>query len=624
MPKLLLEIGCEELPAAACMEAGLQLPGLAQEHLGAVAEELWIGPRRLAFPATVPERTEDAWIQGPPEQLRDQAAAGFARKHGVAVDRLTVRGGFLGVEVQGVAIEEALPERLAAIVTGLQFAKSMTWGAAFRFARPVRWICAKLDDRTIDVALDGVETGGCSYGHRLTHPGRVEIPRAQDYLSALRAAGVEPDRAVRYERIVTGLDALGPWSDPGGKLDEVVYLVEHARVQEGSFHERFLELPERVVITTMQSHQRYFPLGGNRFAFVANGGDPEVVRAGNEFVLRGRLEDAEFTYRRDLATGIDGLAERLQSITFLRGAGTYADKTARLVELVATLGGDDAALQAALLAKVDQASELVREFPELEGHIGATYAGLAGVAPDVVRAIDEQYRPESSGGLLPQTRAGAVLAAADKLDTLRVVFGLGKRPSGSRDPFGLRRAAIGLCRLALEAGVVVPRELLEGDVQDFVEERLEGLLDVPVQFVRAARASVASDLAGVARQARLLAAAERTDEFEAVQTAFERAHRLAGRAEAEAAPRVDRTLLEDGAERELADALAGTSIEVDDGLEAAATLAPHVNRYFDDVLVMADDPAVRANRLRLLLDVRDALGRLGDFAQIQRAGDKTA
>ena len=217
-----------------------------------------------------------------------------------------------------------------------------------------------------------------------------------------------------------------------------------------------------------------------------------------------------------------------------------------------------------------------------------------------------------------------MLAAADKLDTLRVVFGLGKRPSGSRDPFGLRRAAIGLCRLALEAGVVVPRELLEGDVQDFVEERLEGLLDVPVQFVRAARASAATDLAGVARQARLLAAAERTEEFEAVQTAFERAHRLAGRAEAEAAPRLDRALLEDGAERELADALAGTTIELDDGLEAAATLAPHVNRYFDDVLVMADDPAVRANRLRLLLDVRDALGRLGDFAQIQRAGDKTA
>ncbi len=539
MPKLLLEIGCEELPAAACMEAGLQLPDLSLEHLGVVPDELWIGPRRLAFPATVPERTEDAWLQGPPEKLREQAAAGFARKHGVTVDALTVRGGFLGLEVRGVSIEDALPERLAAIVTGLQFGKSMTWGAGFRFARPVRWLCAKLDDRTIEVALDGVESGGFSYGHRLTSPGRVEVASARDYLATLRAAGVEPDRAVRYERIVAGLDALGPWSDPAGKLDEVVYLVEQARVQEGSFDARFLELPERVVTTTMQSHQRYFPLGGNRFAFVANGGDPEVVRVGNEFVLRGRLEDAEFTYQRDLAVGIDGLAERLRSITFLRGAGTFADKTDRLVELVAKLGGDDAAIQAALLAKADQASELVREFPELEGYIGATYARLAGVAADVVRAIDEQYRPDSAGGQLPQSRAGAVLAAADKLDTLTVVFGLGKRPTGSRDPYGLRRAAIGLCRLAVEGGVVVPRDLLAGDAREFVEERLEGLLDVPVQFVRAARASAASDLAGVARQARLLAAAERTDEFEAVHTAFDRAHRLAGRAEAEAAPQLD-------------------------------------------------------------------------------------
>ncbi len=333
---------------------------------------------------------------------------------------------------------------------------------------------------------------------------------------------------MRYERIVSGLDELGPWSDPGGKLDEVVYLVEQARVQEGSFDARFLELPERVVTTTMQSHQRYFPLGGNRFAFVANGGDPDVVRTGNEFVLRGRLEDAEFTYRRDLATGIDGLAAKLRSITFLRGAGTFADKTERLVELVAKLGGDDAAIQAALLAKVDQASELVREFPELEGYIGATYARIAGVAPDVVRAIDEQYRPDSAGGPLPQSAAGGVLAAADKLDTLNVVFGLGKRPTGSRDPFGLRRAAIGLCRLAVESGVVVPRELIGGDAREFVEERLEGLLDVPVQFVRAARASAASDLAGVARQARMLAAAESSEEFEAVYTAFDRAHRLAG------------------------------------------------------------------------------------------------
>jgi glycyl-tRNA synthetase beta chain len=618
VPKLLLEIGCEELPAAACMEAGLQLPQLAREHLGVVPDELWLGPRRLAFAATVPERTEDAWVKGPPETLRDRAAAGFARRHGVAVEDLTVRDGFLGVDVPGRPIEEVLPERLAAIVTGLQFGKSMTWGAGFRFARPVRWVCVKLDGRTVEPALPDVERGGWTYGHRTVHPRRVDVPTAEAYLDVLRAAGVEPDRAVRYRQIVAGLDALGQWSDPLGVLDEVVYLVESPRVRLGTFDERFLRLPERVVISTMQSHQRYFPLGRNRFAFVANGGDEAVVRAGNEFVLRGRLEDAEFTFERDVAVGIDALAEKLSSITYLAGAGSFADKTQRLVELVRELGGDETAAQAARLAKADQAAELVREFAELEGHIGATYARLAGYPEAVAHAIDEQYLPDSAGGPLPQTPAGAVLSAADKLDTLVVAFGLGTRPTGSRDPFGLRRAAIGLVRLAVERGLRIRRELLPDDVRDFVEERLEGLLDVPVEFVRAARASAAQDIGSLAQLARTLHAAERTPEFDAVATAYERAHRLAGRAASEAAPAVDASLLEDGAERELAEALARASIEPNGDLGEAAALAPLVNRYFDDVLVMTEDARVRANRLRLLLDVRDTLGRLGDFSQIPR------
>ncbi|HEY8644586.1 MAG TPA: glycine--tRNA ligase subunit beta [Gaiellaceae bacterium] len=614
MPRLLFEIGCEELPAAACMEAGSQLPELVREQLGAQTLELFIGPRRLAFPVDVPERTADDWIKGPPENLREKAAAGFAKKHGVTVDDLTLRDGFLGVEVPGRPIAEVLPERLAAIVKGLQFGKSMDWGAGFRFARPVRWLCAKLEDRTIDVALEGVPSGGFSYGHRQTHPGQVEIPNAHGYLDALRAVGVEPDRAVRYQQICAGLDALGTWSDPLGKLDEVVYLVESPRVQEGSFDERFLRLPERVIVLTMQAHQRYFPLGGNRFAFVANGGDPDVVRGGNEFVLRGRLEDAEFTFERDVAVGIEKLAKRLESITYLKGAGSFADKTQRLVDTVRKLGGDEHAAEAARLAKADQASELVREFPDLEGQIGATYAKLAGQPDDVTSAIDEQYLPDSAGAPIPKTQAGRILAAADKLDHLVTAFDLGHAPTGSRDPYALRRAAIGLNRLAIEGDVVVQREQL-GAAREFVEDRLEGLLEVPVEFVRAARASAAADLGGVARLAQSLHAAERTPEFEAVHTAYERAHRLAGKAEQEAAAKLDDALLEEGAERDLVTALRGAQI---DELAAAAQLAPHVNRYFDEVLVMAEDDKVRANRLRLLLDVRDAIGRLGDFSLIPR------
>jgi glycyl-tRNA synthetase beta chain len=200
-------------------------------------------------------------------------------------------------------------------------------------------------------------------------------------------------------------------------------------VLEGRFDERFLQLPERVIVTTMQSHQRYFPIEGNRFALVANGGDPDVVAPGHTQVLEARLEDASFTFERDVAVGVDALADRLAAITFFAGAGSFAEKAERVGKLVERLGGGDASFEAARLAKADQASELVREFPELEGYIGAEYARLAGYPDAVTKAIEEQYLPDASGGPLPQTEPGKVLAAADKLDTLRVAFELGHKPS---------------------------------------------------------------------------------------------------------------------------------------------------------------------------------------------------
>jgi glycyl-tRNA synthetase beta chain len=613
MPTLLLEIGCEELPAAACREAGEQLPVLAERELGLRPDTAFVGPRRLALLfENAPERTPDEWIKGPPEHLADKAAAGFAKKHGVVVGDLKTRDGVLGVERPGRALREVVPEWLEAIVRGLSFTKSMRWDdTGIRFARPVRWTLAKLDRETV--------VGETSFGHRFT-AGAVEIDHARNYAERLRAAGVEPDAEERRRQITTGLDAVGDWGDPAGVLEEVVYLVESVEVIEGSFDERFLQLPERVVVTAMQSHQRYLPLGGNRFAFVANGGERDVVREGNETVLEGRLDDASFTFERDVALGIDRLVERLGAITFFAGAGSFADKTDRVRALVEKLGGGDASLEAARLAKADQAAELVREFPDLEGHIGAEYARLAGYPEAVCAAIDEQYLPDSAGGPLPQTEAGKVLAAADKIDTLGVSFGLGHRPSGSRDPYGLRRAAIGLCRLAAEGGLVIPRSLLPDEVREFVEERLEGLVDVPVEYLRAARASAAPDLGGVARLAEALYAERETPAFEGVYTAYDRAHRLAGRAEDEASPELDRSLLRESAERDLAEVLASVSVDGDvrKALESGAVLAPVMERFFDEVLVMDEDPAVRGNRLRLLLDVRDTLGRLGDFSQIPR------
>jgi glycyl-tRNA synthetase beta chain len=314
------------------------------------------------------------------------------------------------------------------------------------------------------------------------------------------------------------------------------------------------------------------------------------------------------------------------------------------VTLVAAMGGGEASQEAARLAKADQAAELVREFPDLEGHIGAEYARLAGYPEAVCAAIDEQYLPDSAGGPLPETEAGRVLSTADKVDNLTVAFALGQRPTGSRDPYGLRRAAIGLCRLALEGGleldvaalVARAHELLleqgaevkddPSDAADFVEERLEGLLDVPVEFVRAARAGGLRELGAIARLAETLARAEASEEFARAYVAFDRANRLAGKADG-AAPALDPRLATDEAEVALIEALAGVSPKIEAALEsrdfegalaAAAELGPPVDRFFDEVLVMAEDSQVRANRLRLLLEVRDAVGALGDLSQIPR------
>ncbi|HET9322570.1 MAG TPA: glycine--tRNA ligase subunit beta [Gaiellaceae bacterium] len=619
MPLLLLEIGCEELPAGSVYEAEAQLPSLSERQLGVAPDAILVGPRRLALLATVEEPTGDEWVKGPPVSLREQAAAGFAKRHGVAPEELEERDGFLGVVKPAQPLAETLSGALDGILQGLAFGKTMRWDdSGLRFPRPVRWTCARLDG-------DPVEGHGTTtFGHRFTK-GQVEVRSAGAYAETLRAADVEPDAAVRERLIREGLDALGDWRDPLRKLPEVIHLVEKPVVLDGRFDERFLALPGRVIETAMQSHQRYFPLGGNRFAFVANGGDPDVVRAGNENVLEGRLDDASFTFERDLEAGIDELASRLGSIVYFAEAGTFADKSGRLVRLVEQLGGGDASLEAARLAKADQASELVREFPDLEGSIGAEYARAAGYPEAVSAAVAEQYLPDSAGGPLPETEPGRVLAAADKIDTLGVSFALGHRPTGSRDPYGLRRAAIGLCRLATEGGLTVPRELLPEEVAEFVEERFEGLLrDVPVEYVRAARAASVPDLGSVARLAQSLAALP-DERFEPIHTAYIRASRLGEKEEA--AVRLDPGLFSEPTEREVADALAEVEPQIADALqtgdfdaavEAGARLGPVLHRFFEDVLVMAEDATVRENRLRLLLDVRDTLGALGDLAQIPR------
>ena len=516
MATLLVEIGCEELPAAACREAERQLPELVRRVLGVEPTTILITPRRLAvLVEDVPARTSDQWVKGPPVAMRDKAAAGFAKRHGVAADELEERDGFLGVAVAGKPLAEVLPAQVDEILRAFAFSKTMRWDderPSLSASRALAARDARLDEDRRRSARTATGSSP-SRSRSATRPGiRTHCAR--------RTSSPTPRSGARRSWPASTRSASGATRMPCSA--EVVYLVEKPAVIDATFDERYLQLPSRVIETTIQHHIRAFPLGANRFAFVANGGDPDTVRAGVENVVEGRLEDASFTFERDVKVGIDALAERLGSITFFHGAGSFADKTERLAKLVEALGGGEAALEAARLAKADQASELVREFPELEGHVGAEYARIAGYPEAVSAAIDEQYLPDAADAPLPKTETGRVLSAADKIDTLNVSFGLGQRPTGSRDPYGLRRAAIGLDRLATEGNLAIPRELMDCEVAEFVEERFEGLLEAPVEYVRAARRASVRDLGGVARLAEALAALP-DERFAPIHTAYTRA-----------------------------------------------------------------------------------------------------
>jgi glycyl-tRNA synthetase beta chain len=634
VPDLLVEIGCEELPAAACRQAEAQLPRLLEAELAsagiaAAEHRVHVAPRRLAalafgLPDERPAERREA--RGPREDAPEQALAGFGRKHGLEPVQLDRRDGFVW------AVSEGAPTPVAALaggvvrglIEGIQFSKSMRWEGG-RFSRPIRWLVVMLDGEVVPLRMAGVDSADTTRGHRY-EGGRTRVGGAATYVADLRGVRTMADAGERRTAILSGLNSAGPWADPGGKLEEVVYLVEWPVVLEGRFDRGYLDLPDRVVVTAMQSHQRYFPvrLGTGelepRFLFVANGGDPDVVRAGNEEVLVGRLDDAAFAHRRDLERGIAAMAQELHRVSFLEGSGSVADKTERLGPLVDGLcdanglSGDvrAAARRAAELCKADLVSSLVSEFADLEGYAGSLYARAAGEPEAVSAAIAEHHRPTEAGGELPETEAGAVLATADKADTLAVAFRLGLEPTGSRDPFGLRRAAAGVASIALARGYRLGLEGLAGEAAaGFVLDRLDPVLleeGVTIDEVRAARGAGTTEPIAVAHLARALHAFAGPGR-DAIRDAYGRCVRIAG--ETPPAP-LDESLLQEPAERDLAAALAAPP----QTLEQAAALAPAVTRFFDDVLVMAPDEALRRNRLTLAANVADGLRPLGDFGRL--------
>lgn len=707
--KLLVEIGTEELPYKVCesvvrqLEGSAQKPGLALSLLGeqrlledGAAVRVLVSPRRIAVLVDGVPAEQLAQVQefrGPKAEVAfaadgtlTKAGAGFARSRGAAagdVRREVVDGtefAVVSVAAERRAARDVVPELVARLITGLQIPRGMRWGARpagaseyLRFSRPIRWLVAKLDGETLSGEFYGLSLGDVSRGHRVLGA-PVAITAAADYERLLAEQKVVVSQHVREQTIRDGLDAAaeelgGAWSDPGDVLAEAIYLAEWPSVARGVFKERHLRLPDEVLVTAMQSHQRYFPVrdadGGllPAFLYVSNG-DPAaapLVTRGNERVLDGRLDDAEFAYDRDLAEGLPAMAERLGAVVFHEKLGSLADKAGRIGGLAVALAGgsaadDDALAQtlraAARLAKADLVSQTVIEFPVLQGVMGGIFAAAGGLGDGVARAVGEHYRPLSATAPLPGTVAGALLAVADKLDNIAGAWVAGERPSGSRDPYGLRRAAMGIVRIALDYDLRFPlagllaaavdqfelqgieglddarRAAIVAESAAFVRERLQVLLldeGLPFPSVEAAMAAPAADLPALAARARTFAAMAGREAFEDAVIAYNRCAALAAKDPVAGSRRVDPALFSDDAERELhaaCEAARGPLLDALDRLEleaavaAAAGLRPVVDRYFDAVLVMDEDEAVRANRLAQLAAVTALIGRIGEFSRL--------
>ena len=679
----LMEIGVEEMPASACRAAIDLLPERVAGLFGAEGVEVrpehvkvMVSPRRIGVlirdvpgeqvPREIVQRGPALEAAFDAEGNPTKAAEGFARAKGVSAKDLEVREEAGRRSVYYVTRSESrptaglLPDICLKIVRDMYFPKNMRWGDRdLRFSRPVRWLVALWGEAVIPFGVAGLTSGRTSHGHRWLG-GAVDIGSPADYVEALRSVAVMVDHREREQLIWTELERVAgehglEATDPNGKIKEVLFLVELPAVAHGSFAQHHLALPSEVLVTAMQSHQRYFPLVdengalSNRFLYVTNG-DPAWVRQitlGNERVLRGRIEDAEFSFEKDKVVGLEQMAAQLGKIVFHEKAGSMKDKTQRLVALTGYLAdvtgapgeARERALEAARLAKADQVSVMVREFADLEGVMGQTYALMDGHHPEVAQALREQFLPDAAGGAVPVTAPGALLATAEKVDNISAAFACGEPPSGSKDPYGLRRAAAGMVAIAAHHGRHYDVDARVGRAYDGLE-RFPGLVERAV-VVPEATAFILERLAknltdeGLGRdtvdavlptsrdfldlRARALAMHECRSSalWEDVVTVFARPSNLARKLPAAAgvvavvdpAATISPTLFGVEAEAVLFAAWQEAAGRVDravgerrygDALAVLAGLRPAVDRYFDDVLVMAEDETIRLNRLRQL------------------------
>ena len=679
---LLFEIGAEEIPAGFMPNILGQLKQLAETklndaHLPFESIATYGTPRRLALivkgiadaSAEISERHKgpSASIAYDADGNATKAAIGFARGKGLDVADLVVEDGYIYAETKtaGVPAKDIVSEMLPQLITGLNFPKSMHWGDLdAKFVRPVRWLVALLDEEVIPVEFATVQSGNVTRGHRFLGADEITIKNAASYVETLKENFVMVDQDARRELISKQLHDMAAsknasivWDDD--LLEEINYLVEWPTALCGGFEESYLALPDAAIITPMKDHQRYFPLVGQdgkllpMFLTVRNGSDHsiEVVQAGNERVLRARLDDAKFFFNEDRKKPLIDRQDGLTKIVFQEGLGNLADKTERLLKLGRVFGEEcglheDAAVvleRATELAKTDLTTGMVTEFTELQGVMGKEYALLDGESEEVAEAIFEQYLPRFAGDVLPQTEAGKVLSIIDKVDNIVATFSRGLIPTGSQDPYALRRQTIGILNILLSSEWNISlrpifkasmellnvatdkQEELLNQVEEFFTLRLKNIFldrEVPHHVIDLLLSNNELSVADAEGLVNALLANRIDENVELVQ-AYTRMYNLVKDVEYTG---VNSDLLKEDAEKALFEAASKASEASLAAWEAGdyaavvavpATLVPTINQFFEDVMVMDKDEAIKANRLQLVRLAYSVMAIIGDISALK-------
>ena len=679
---LLFEIGAEEIPAGFMPNILGQLKQLAETklndaHLPFESIATYGTPRRLALivkgladaSAEISERHKgpSASIAYDADGNPTKAAIGFARGKGLDVADLVVEDGYIYAETKtaGVPAKDIVTDMLPQLITGLNFPKSMHWSNLdAKFVRPVRWLVALLDEEVIPVEFATVKSGNVTRGHRFLGADEITIKNAASYVDTLKENFVMVDQDARRELISKQLHDIAAsknasivWDND--LLEEINYLVEWPTALCGGFEESYLALPDAAIITPMKDHQRYFPLVDQdgkllpMFLTVRNGSDHsiEVVQAGNERVLRARLDDAKFFFNEDRKKPLIDRQDGLTKIVFQEGLGNLADKTERLLTLGRVFSEEcelheDARVvleRATELAKTDLTTGMVTEFTELQGVMGKEYALLDGESPEVAEAIFEQYLPRFAGDVLPQTEAGKVLSIIDKIDNIVATFSRGLIPTGSQDPYALRRQTIGILNILLNSEwnislrpiIVESMNLLNvpadkqdellGQVEEFITLRLKNIFldrEVPHHVIDLLLSNNELSVADAEGLVKALLANRIDENVELVQ-AFTRMYNLVKDVTYTG---VDESLLKEDAERALYEAATKASEasidawdknDYDAVVAVPATLVPVINKFFEDVMVMDKDEAIKANRLQLVRLAYSVMAIIGDISALK-------